>query len=660
VRSFFGKACLLIPIAGAAVGQTSLADASLEQLLNTRVTSVSRREEKLGRSAAAVFVITAEDIRRSGATNLPDVLRMAPGVDVQQVDASIWAISIRGFNSRYSNKVLVMVDGRSIYTPTFAGVYWDQQDLPLEDIDRIEVIRGPGATLWGANAVNGVISILTKSAKTTRGGLVTAGGGSNTQTLDTAQFGARAGPAGAYRVFARFLDVGNTAMPGGGPAYDRWSGVHGGFRSDWDLSPRDALMVEGDLFFHREHETVRAGWIPSASEGLFPTQFDAAGGSLLARWTHTSGSGAQTEVQAYYDAYRRTEFGAAEKVRSFDVEFQHHVSLGSRQEIVWGLGYRGSPSSLTAGPALSLSPASRTDTLWSAFLEDEIRLTASLFLTVGGRLEHGPYAGWKDEPGARLAWSPGSGRNTVWLSAAKADHLPSRTDTGIQVDLQSQAVAPNILQVVRLYGNPRVDDEEVRDYEAGYRTRIADNFTVDVATFISFYKHLETYEPGPVSVTPGSPVLILLPMTFDNLSQGVDYGGEVSLNWTPSKRWRIRPSYSYLHATISLDPSSYGATSASLASGFPQNQFQIHSLFNLDRKTEFDQSVYYMARLPGSAIPGHTRLDVRLARRIGENIEVSLVGQNLLRPRTVEFGDAFNTIGTASLRSVYGRIAWHF
>ncbi|MDR3698149.1 MAG: TonB-dependent receptor [Candidatus Sulfopaludibacter sp.] len=660
MRSLLGIACLLVLVAGAAAGQNSLADASLEQLLNTRVTSVSKREAKLGRSAAAVFVISAEDIRRSGAANLPDVLRMAPGVDVQQVDASIWAISIRGFNSRYSNKVLVMVDGRSIYTPTFAGVYWDNQDLPLEDIDRIEVIRGPGATLWGANAVNGVISILTKSAKATQGGLIAAGGGSNTRTLDTAQFGGKAGPAGAYRIYGRFLDVGNLAMPGGDPAYDRWSGVHGGFRSDWDLSPHDALMVEGDLFVNREHETVRSGWIPSASQTLVRQQFDSSGGSLLARWTHSPESGVQTSVQAYYDSYRRTEFGGAEKVRSFDVEFQQHVSLGSRQEIVWGLGYRGSPSSLTAGPALSLSPASRTDTLWSVFLEDEIRLTGSLSLTLGGRLEHGPYAGWEDEPGARLAWSPGSGRNTIWLSAAKADHLPSRTDTGIQVDLQSALVAPNVLQVVRLYGNPRLNDEEMRDYEAGYRARISDDLTADIATFLSCYRHLETYEPGTVSVTPGSPVLVMLPMTFENLSRGVDYGGEVSLNWTPAKRWRIRPSYSYLHATMSLEPSSHGATSASIATGFPQNQFQIHSWFNLSRKTEFDQSVYYTARLPGSSIPGHTRLDVRLARRIGENVEVSLVGQNLLRPRTLEFGDAESTIGTEALRSVFGRIAWSF
>ena len=660
MRSYLGKACLLLYVASAAAGQTSLADASLEQLLNTRVTSVSKREEKLASSAAAVFVISAEDIRRSGATSLPDVLRMAPGVDVQQVDAGIWAISIRGFNSRYSNKVLVMVDGRSVYTPTFAGVYWDHQDLPLEDIDRIEVVRGPGATLWGVNGVNGVISILTKSAKNTKGGLIGAGGGSDTHALDTAQYGGTAGQTGAYRIFGRFRDEGNSATPGGGRAYDRWSGIHGGFRSDWDLSPRDALMVEGDLFFNREHETVRSGWIPSTSQALVGQQFDSSGGSLLARWTHSTESGSQTSVQAYYDSYRRTEFGSPEKVGNFDLEFQQHVSLGRRHEIVWGLGYRASPSSLAAGPALSLSPASQTDNLWSAFLEDEIGLTPSLALTLGGRLEHGPYGGWKDEPDVRLAWSPRSGRNTIWLSAAKADHLPSRTDTGIQVDLLSAEVAPNVRQVVRLFGNPQLEDEEVRDYEAGYRSRISDNLTADIATFLSYYRHLETYEPGPVVVTPGSPLLVTVPMTFENLARAVDYGGEISLNWTPAKRWRIRPSYSYLHATLGLEPSSHGATSASIASGFPQNQFQINSWFNLNSKTEFDQSVYYMARLPGSSIPGHTRVDVRLARRIGENIEVSLVGQNLLRARTLEFGDAFNTIGTASMRSVYGRIAWRF
>jgi len=660
VRSFLGKACLLALSAGVAAGQTKLADASLEQLLNTPVTSVSKKEEKLSRTAAAVFVIGADDIRRSGATTLPDVLRMAPGVDVEQMDASVWAISIRGFNSRYSNKVLVLIDGRSVYTPTFSGVYWDQVSLPLEDIERIEVIRGPGATVWGANAVNGVISILTKFAKASQGGLVAAGGGSHTETMDLAQFGAAAGQVGAYRVFGKFFDVGNSQMPNGSLANDRWSGSHGGFRSDWDLSSQDALTVEGDLFLNREHETRTSGWMPSPSDALLREVMDSAGGSLLARWSHSSDSGSQTSLQTYFDSYRRTEFGEPEKVQNFDLDFQQHLSLGSRQDIVWGLGYRASTSSVPPGYPVSFSPPLQTDSLYSVFLQDEIRVTGSLALTLGGRLEHNAYVGWEDEPSFRIAWAPGSGRNTFWASASKADRQPARADTGIQVDLQSVVIAPNVVQILRLIGNPRIDDEEVRDYEAGYRTRIASTLTADLATFASFYKNLETYEPGPASVVPGSPIQIVIPMVCANLARAVDYGGEVSLNWNPAPRWRIRPSYSYLRASLQRDASSQGIAAANVTTDFPENQFQIRSLINLNRKTEFDQAVYYTARLPGGTIPGHARLDVRLARRIGEAVEVSVVGQNLLRPRTMEYGNAYSTIGTDALRSVYGRIVWTF
>ena len=660
MRSVLRQACLLSYLAGVASGQSKLADASLEQLLNTEVTSVSKREQKLAGTAAAVFVISAEDIRRSGATNVPDVLRMAPGVDVQQVNASIWAISIRGFNSRYSNKILVLIDGRSVYTPTFSGVYWDNQDLPLEDIERIEVIRGPGATLWGANAVNGVISILTRSAKATQGGLVSVGGGSQTNTMDLAQFGAKVGQAGAYRIFGKFFEVGDSATAAGGPAYDRWSGVHGGFRSDWNLSPRDTLTLEGDLFSNRDHESMRSGWIPYPSEPLYPIAFDSAGGSLLARWTHSSETGTESSVRTYFDGYRRTEYSTPEKVRNFDVEFEQHFRLGSRQNIVWGLGYRASASSVAPGPSLSLSPLSVTGNLWSAFIEDEIRVNSSLTFTLGDRAEHCPYVGWEDEPGARIAWTPGSGRHTLWASAAKADRIPSRIDAGARMDLQSVSVAPNVLQVIRLFGNPRIDDEEVRDYEAGYRARISGSLTADLATFASFYKHLETFEPEAPALTPGSPVVVLIPMTFENLARAVDYGGELSLSWNPAPRWRLRPSYSYLHATLSRVPASQGVTTAGIATGFPQNQFQIRSLVNLDRKTEFDQTLYYTARLPGAAIAGHARLDLRLARRLGETVEVSLVGQNLLRPRTMEFGDAYDTIGTQAVRSVYGRVSWSF
>ena len=317
--------------------------------MNIKVTSVSKREQSLSRTAAAMFVINQEDIRRSGATNIPDLLRMAPGVDVEQIDANAWAISVRGFNSRYSNKVLVLIDGRTVYTPSFSGVFWEHLDMPLENIERIEVIRGPGATVWGANAVNGVISIFTKSAKDTKGGLVTAGGGSQVRALGLAQYGGTAGKDGSYRAFGKYFDIGNSAMPDGSTAADHWMRGHGGFRTDWDLSPRDSLMVQGDLFANQASQTRRSGFVATPFDRIFNQSLDATGGDVLARWDHTLAGGSQTSFQTYFDTYRRTDMGLPEILKTFNLDFQHHIEVGDRHDIVWGLGYRVSSSGSLAG-----------------------------------------------------------------------------------------------------------------------------------------------------------------------------------------------------------------------------------------------------------------------------------------------------------------------
>ena len=646
--------------AAQAPSQTDLSRMDVEDLMNIKVTSVSKREQSLARTAAAVFVITQEDIRRSGATNIPDLLRMAPGVDVEQIDANSWAISVRGFNARYSNKVLVLIDGRTVYTPSFSGVFWEHLDMPLENIERIEVIRGPGASVWGANAVNGVISIFTKSSKDTKGGLVTAGGGSQVHALGMAQYGGTVGKDSAYRVFGKYFDIGNSAMPDGSPAADHWSRVHGGFRSDWDLSGRDSLMVQGDLFANEESQSRRTGFIATPFDRIFSQSLDAAGGDVLARWNHTLAGGSQTSFQAYYDTYRRTDLGVPEVLTTFDLDFQHHIAAGDRHDIVWGLGYRVSRSGLSPGYAVGFSPPSRTDNLYSGFLQDEIRASDSLWFTIGLKLEHNAYTGLEIGPSVRLAWSPPGSRHTIWAAASKADRQPARADTGIQTNLQVIPITSDFVQVLQLSGNPRIKDEELRDYELGYRTEFTKTVSLDVATFLSFYHHLQTAEPQPMVVIPGSPVQFVIPLQYDNKAHAVTYGGEVSVRWNPASRWRISPGYSYLHGTIRQDPSSQGLASDNLASGFPQNMFQIRSSLNLGRRTEFDQSLYYTARLPGGSIPGHARLDLRLARRLGEGAEISLVGQNLLRPRSTEYGDSFAVIGTQAVRSVYGQIRWRF
>ncbi len=653
---------LLVSAAGWAqnLAQPDLSRMDVEDLMNVEVTSVSKREQKLSRTAAAIFVINREDIRRSGATSIPDLLRMVPGVDVQQIDANAWAISIRGFNSRYSNKVLVLIDGRTVYTPAFSGVYWEQIDMPLENIDRIEVIRGPGATVWGANAVNGVISIFTKSSKETRGGMVSAAAGSQVHGLGTVQYGGPAGKHGTYRAFGNYLAVGNSAAADGSPADDHWTRAHAGFRSDWELSDRDSLMVQGDLFANRASQTRRSNFVGTPYDRIFNQDMDQTGGDLLARWNHTLDNGSQTSFQTYFDTYRRTDFGLPEVLRTFDLDFQHHITQGDRNDIVWGLGYRVSNSALSPGYFLGFTPPSQTTSLFSAFLQDEIRASDSLWVTVGCKVEHNSYSGLETEPSVRLVWNEPGSRHTIWAAASKALRQPARADTAIAVDLQKIPIGAGSVQLMRLYGNPRIEDEELRDYELGYRSEFSKRLSFDVATFLSFYRHLETFEPQPLVVSPGPPKQFEIPMLFDNKAHAVSYGGEVSLNWRATSRWRLSPGYSYLHATLRQDPASQGLAGYTLATGFPQNMFQIRSLVNLPRKVEFDQSLYYTARLPGGTIPGHARLDLRLARRFGEFTEISVVGQNLLRPRAAEYGDSWGVIGTQAVRSVYGKITWRF
>ena len=653
-------AFLLFLTCPAAVCQGGYADASLEQLLNVQVTSVSKKDQKLAKAAAAIFVIRQEDIRRSGAADLADALRLAPGVDVARINANSWAISIRGFNSRYSNKVLVLVDGRSVYTPSFSGVFWEHIDMPLEDIERIEVIRGPGATVWGANAVNGVINIITKSAKATKGGLLSSGSGSEVWEDGLLRYGAPAGRTGAWRVFGRYFNTATSPQPDGSDSADGWNRVHGGFRSDWDLSPRDALTVQGDLFSNRMSETLRTSFIPTPLDRIFTQRLDATGGNLLARWSHTSRAGSETVLQTYYDAYRRTDFAIPETMRAFDIEFQHHLAAGSRHDIVWGLGYRRTASGITAGYPITFSPPFRKDNLFSAFVQDEIQVTGTLWWTLGCKLEHNAYTGFEYEPSTRLAWTPSS-HSTLWAAASRAIRQPARIDQAVGMDLASFPLDANTVETLRLMGNPRLQAEEVRDYELGFRRELTKSASIDVAAFLSAYRRLSTIEPGAPEIFAGAlPVQVTIPMLYDNRAAALNHGGEVSLNWSATPRWRISSTYSLLHVNARLDSSSRDTTTMGTLRSAPEHMFQVRSQCEVTHKVEFDQWLSWTAKLPGTGIPGYARLDARLARRIGESIEISVTGQNLLRPGTREFPDVVRVIGTLDERRVYGKITWMF
>jgi iron complex outermembrane receptor protein len=647
-----------------AKGQAGLGDASLEQLLNVEVTSVSKKEQKLSRTAAAVFVIGHEDIRRSGAQNLPDLLRMAPGVEVAQIDANAWAITIRGFNSRFSNKVLVLVDGRSVYTPSFSGVYWDQLDMPLEDIERIEVIRGPGATVWGANAVNGVINIITRSSKATQGGLASASVSSGPDSQEMLRYGGTLasgpGASGTYRAFARYSRIADGKQPDGTSGLDDWSRVHGGFRSDWDLSARDSLTVQGDLFSNRGSQVRHQWFYPSPSDPPFAQTWAAAGGNLLSRWNHTSAGGSDMSLQAYYDTYRRDDLGLPESEKTFDLDFRQHVAAGSRHDIVFGAGYRMASTIVPPGYQISLTPAKRTDSLYNTFIQDEIRVAYRLWLTLGTKVEHNAYTGFEYEPSARLAWAP-TPRQTFWGAASRAIRQPSREETGVNAEVLAYPLGPYTMLETRVLGNPRFRSEELRDYEVGYRAQWTKSVSLDVTAFLSFYRHLGTVEPQAPVVTAGpAGVVVTIPVLSDNQGYSTNYGSEVALNWKANSRWRVEPGYSFLRINAHVDPTSGDTSLAGVAGNSPPHTFQVRSFLNLSSRLQWDHTLYWMQKLPTGSIPSYARLDSRLAWKLGESTEISLVGQNLLRPGTVQFGDTFNLVGTPAQRSVFGKITWSF
>jgi iron complex outermembrane receptor protein len=636
-----------------------LTDLSLEDLMNVTVTSVARKEQKLSHSAAAVYVITQEDIRRSGVTNIPDALRMAPGVDVAQISASAWAISIRGFADHFANKVLVLVDGRSVYSASFSGVYWDAQDVPLEDIDRIEVIRGPGGTVWGANAVNGVINIITKKASETRGRLVTTTGGSQEKAQGLLQYGGQAGTKMDYRAFARYSTLGDGQFPNGTQAADGWLVAHGGFRSDWQLSQRDTMTIQGDLLADQAGETVTEAFSNTLKSATFNYITKFRSGNIQGRWTRTLSDNSDLSLQAYYDDYTIQQDGFIDSRRTFDLDFNHHFALNGRNDIVWGLGYRVSPDNFTPGYSLSLLPPRRTDNLFTSFLQDEIKITKSLWFTLGAKLEHNGYTGFTTESGAQLLWTP-TQRQAAWLSIMRAIRQPSRADTDTQVDLSIVPLPNGLPGVVHLTTDPILAGEErVVSLQAGYRKQINSRLSVDLAAFGNFYADLTTFETQPPFFAAAPLPHIVLPVFGDDKGSAVSAGGEVYFNWNATRHWRIIPEYSLTTLDVGHTKISNDTNLQRLEEQRAEHKVGFRSLLTLPHNLECDNTMNYVSRL-SVGIPAYTRFDTRLGWKASERTEISIIGQNLLSPRHPEFFDSFTIHNTAVQRSVFGKITWRF
>ncbi len=643
-------------------GQNELINLSVEDLLNIEVVSVAKKAKSLNDSPAAIFVITQDDIKRIGATSVPEALRLAPGLDVARIDSNKWAISARGFNGRFANKLLVLIDGRSIYTRAFAGVYWENQDVMLEDIERIEVIRGPGATLWGANAVNGVINIITKHSADSQGGLLIAGGGTEELGFGAFRYGRQLSADTTARAYIRGFKRAENVRQSGDGAGDDGDKVQGGFRLDSQLSAQDSLTVQGDAYRSENNQNTVLPQRPPPYQNDFNETIDAFGGNLLIRQHHSFSSVSDYSIQAYYDFYERNEYFLKESRHTIDIDFQHRFALLDWNDMIWGAGYRYSHDDTYINDKNGFNKirsSSRNDQLFSAFVQDEITLiNDTLWLTVGSKFEHNDYSGFEAQPTARLMWVPHR-QHRLWGAVSRAVRTPSRLDH--DVDILGRVLPPQSPGTppvaVTFKANPQFDSEQVISYELGYRTTIIDNVSIDFTAFYNDYSSLITVQTGSPIFNPAKGTMDL-PNTFTNSTKGQTYGGEIATVWQMLDWWRWDVNYSLLKTVSESQNHTLDKS--------PQQSASVRSLITLRQDFDIDILFRYADSNKTVSIAGTTTvndyvsMDIRLAWRPIRDLEISLVGQNLLTDRHLEYKQEFITKPTEIKRGMYGKLVWNF
>ena len=619
---------------------TKLLELSIEDLMEVEISLVSKQETKLRDTPAAVYVLTTEDIRRSGATSIPEALRMVPGIYVGQVNAYTWSIGSRGFNGQFSDKLLVMIDGRTVYSPLFSGVYWNIQQVVLEDVERIEIVRGPGGTLWGSNAVNGIINIVTKSAKDTQGGIFDAAGGNVEQGMGTLRYGGKLGENAWFRVYSQYLNHDNYKNLIEDTHVNEWRYLQSGFRIDWETNEEDSFTFQGDIF----RSDISAENISAATIGIdnsvhTPGGLDIHSGNLLGRWTHTISEDSEMSFQIYYDNLNHDQKNEFWEYRdTFDFDFQHSVRLNENHNIIWGLGYRLSKDDIKNGPIWEMVHTKMDSHLVSGFINDDITLVKDkLHLILGSKFEHNTFSGFEYQPGGRLMWTPDKA-HTFWGSITRAVRTPVRSDQGLHIN------SP----IFEIHGNPDMESEKLVAYEAGYRFIPEERLSIDLATFYNVYDDLRDVES--IDFSGGYPIIF----TYGNTMWDETYGFEAAINYKLADWWTLKPSYSFIRGRTrdEIGPIVFRTMS-------PRNMANIRSIMNLPGNWQFDTSAYYYDTLTEGGADSHMRLDARLAWQIRENVEFSVVGQNLLEPGHVEFPNVTgNQIEIP--RSYYARITIKF
>ena len=643
---------------------TDLTRLTLEQLMDIQVTSVSRGEEDFSKAPSAIFVLTQEDIRRSGVNTIPEALRMVPGVQVAQIDSGTWSISARGFNSRFANKLLVMIDGRSVYTHVFSGTFWDEQDLVLEDIERIEVIRGPGSTLWGANAVNGVINIITKKAQDTLGGQISAGGGNLDRLIGSIRYGEKIGDNAAVRVYGKYYNRNNLDDLQGNPAPDEFETGRGGMRLDWDASESNSFTFLGDVmvgeYAGKTSDAVNSlSFAPTTADLVGDTQVRTA--NFVTRWKHQYSDTSDSTLQFYYNRDHRD--GRNLKgllVDTYDLDFQHRFQLGSQHEILWGVGHRVIHDSFENSIGISFLPDSNLNYISNIFIQDKISLIENeLYFTIGSKFSINNFTGFEFQPSARLAWTPND-KHTVWASVSRAVHTPGRAGDSARLNA-AVVTLPGPTQAVAVFqGQKDFESEDLLATEVGYRIRPHEKLFIDVATFVNIYRDVTSVEVGTPFVNPAG--FVELPLVSGNRLEGETYGVEVAATWDAADWWRLNSAFTWFQMDLRKDPISTDQNIAALEGNDPKFQWNIRSHIDLSSNWEFDQTLYYVDALKSQQVRSYFRLDLRVGWRPTKNIEVSVVGQNLLDDQHQEWGNDRIQTNDRNLieRSVFGKVVLKF
>jgi iron complex outermembrane receptor protein len=635
-----------------------LTSMSLEDLMKIEVTTVSKRKQSIGDAPAAITVIGQDDIQRSGMTTIPDLLRLVPGMDVARYNASTWAVGSRGFNDIHTNKLLVLVDGRTVFGSTFGGVSWGTEDYMLQDLERIEVVRGPGATLWGSTAVNGVVNIVSKSSKDTQGWLVTGLGG-NQQQEGAIRFGGKIDEETSFRVYTKYRNFGDEQTPAGRSAEDGWQSVQGGFRIDRE-SGNDKLTLQGDVYSQQLSLSETAPLLMPPYQSFINKTFDADGGNVLGRWTHTISSTSDLSVQMYYDRSDHYETYVPIQQNEFNLEFQHRFELTQRQELIWGLQYRAIRDRVEAHRGYVMSPSAKALQFTSGFVQDDVTIIPEhLHFIAGTKLEYDPYVNFQVQPGARLLFTPDK-KNTVWASVSRALTTPARYEEDLKT-VFSAFPTPAGLATAGTIGTHGLSPEELMAYEVGYRFSPIKRLSVDLSLFYDDYDHLTgTQSLTPTFVSTPSPHLFI-PVGWTNNLEAQSYGGELAATWNVTDKWRLTGSYSFLSMHVSVNGPDNGGRGGFDRGASPEHQAQLRSYYNLTRNLQLNTAIFYVSPLSEGHIPAQLRVDANIDWQIRDNLDLMVGVQNLIDNHHPEFpGTHSYFVPTELPRTFFAELTYRF